>query len=325
MLATMLDRHSKIAVTPETHFFNQFYANAANNFSPKKDGVEALLATPRILDLGVGREAILNEFEKFDCDYPGLLSATLEAYRNKQGKDFVIEKTPAHLPYVPIIFEWFPNARIIYIERDGRDAAMSLMRMPWSHRNLRRHARMWRWCVGRAEKFQQQYSDRWHTVQYEALVRQPDRELDRICSFLDIDREESQLDQTVPTDVVPEWEQVWKDNAANDHVHTGRIQDWRAAGSKTQLLIMNTMMGAALRARDYPETRPPNANPLKRIVNATKNGWYLVAYHPRIRPTLARIRRLILQRPGADKPDVVGEDACAQWHRENNTRDRIGE
>lgn len=320
----MLDRHSKIAVTPETHFFNQFYANAAPEFSCKEDAVEALLSTPRILDLGVGRDAILNEFEKFDCDYTGLLSGTLEAYRNKRGKDLVIEKTPAHLPYVPIIFDWFPNARIIYIERDGRDAVMSLMRMPWSHGNLRRHARMWRWCVGRAQTFQHQYSDRWHTVRYEALVRQPERELDRVCSFLGVDREETQLDQSIPTDVVPEWEQVWKDNAANEQVHTGRIQDWRAAGSKMQLLIMNTMMGAALRARDYSETHPPKTNPLKRIENAARNGWYLFAYHPRLKPTLAGIQRLIRPRPGADEPAIVGEDACSQWHRDHDTRERIG-
>jgi len=320
----MLDRHSKIAVTPETHFFNQFYVSSPKDFANKEQAVRALLENPRMLDLGIGCEAILKQFDTFDCNHPGLLRATLEAYRQKRSKELVIEKTPAHLPYVPIIFDWFPNARILYIERDGRDAIMSLMRMPWSHRNLRRHARMWRWCVGRAKMFQQQYGDQWLTVRYEALVRQPDRELDHICSFLDLNREDAQLDQSIPTEVVPEWEQVWKRNAAEEKVHSGRIQEWRATGTHAQLLIMNSMMGSALRERDYPETRRPKANPLRRIINAVQNGWYLFAYHPRIRPTLASVRRTIFGDIGADQTEVVGEDVCAQWHRDNGTRTEIG-
>ncbi len=315
------------AVTPETHFFDHFYAQSSGSFKTKAEGVDAVLADPRMLDLGVDRDAILQAFEAFQCDPAGLLCAVLEAYRCKRDKAHVIEKTPAHLPYVPMIFEWFPNARVLYIERDGRDAVMSLMRMPWSHKNLRRHARMWRWCVTRAETFQQRFGDRFYTVQYEALVRQPERELDRICSFLGVDREDAQLDPSIPTDVVPEWEQVWKQGAANEPVHTGRIQEWRATGSHAELLVLNSMMGATLRARNYPDTRLPQTNPLKRIVNALQNGWYLMAYHPRIRPALAALRRAIqplLGNAGSDVPEVVGEDACAEWHREHNTRERIG-
>lgn len=323
LLATMLDRHSQIAVTPETHFFDQYVATAPSGAKSKAMLVNRLLEQPRILDLGIGPDPILQAFEDFDCDARGLLCATLEAYRHKQGKQYVIEKTPAHLPYVPLIFDWFPNARVLYIERDGRDAVMSLMRMPWSHRNLRRHARMWRWCVGLAESFEKRFADRWMTVRYEALVRRPERELDRICGFLGVSREEAQLDPTIPTEVVPEWEREWKSNAANESVNTGPLQSWRSVTTNEQLLIMKTMMGRALRSRDYPDTRLPAIAPWKRVPNAVWNAVYLAAYHPRIRPILAHVKPLLTS-ADRDQPEAVGEDVCSAWHREHKTRDQIG-
>lgn len=323
LLATLLDRHSQIAVTPETHFFDHYYVRADSDATSKKTLVEQMLLHPRILDLGIGRDAILEAFDEYDCSHRGVLCATLEAYRRKRHKQYVIEKTPAHLPYVPTILQWLPDARVIYIERDGRDAVMSLMRMPWSHRNLRRHARMWRWCVGRAKSFEGRYRENWLTVRYEALVRQPERELDRICAFLGVAREDRQLDTSIPTDVVPEWEREWKSNATEQSVNKDAMQSWRGVSTKEQLLIMNTMMGHALRERDYPDVRLPGVSPWKRVSNAVSNAMCLAAYHPVIRPRLAKLKPLI---PGADRdrPEASGEDVCAVWHEAHGTRERIG-
>jgi hypothetical protein len=321
LLAAMLDRHSAIAVTPETHFCDHFYAVNRTAPNDQRAFVDAMFTHPRILDLGVGVDAVLAEFAPRPTDHANLFAATLEAYRKQRGKAYVIEKTPAHLPYVPILARWFPAARFIYIERDGRDAVMSLMRMPWSHKNLRRHARMWRWCVKRAERFQRDYGPRWLHVQYEALARNPERELTRVCGFLGVEFEASQLDRSIPTAVVPAWEHAWKQNAAHDAVNAGRIHDWRSAASRKQQLVMNSMMCPALRARGYPDV-----NASASISNAALNALYLFAYHPRVRPALAAIRNAaqpLLGDRGQDRPEADGVAACEAWHREHRTRERM--
>jgi hypothetical protein len=134
----------------------------------------------------------------------GIWLALLRLYADHYGKAIVGEKTPAHIGYAELIFDWFPRARMVHMIRDPRAIFVSevrrrrkrrtkpyswLMYVPgafelamvlqvaatWS-RAARRHSRL-------AAAFPGQYL----MVRFEDLVRDPDHVLTKLYKFLGVD------------------------------------------------------------------------------------------------------------------------------------------
>jgi hypothetical protein len=109
------------------------------------------------------------------------------------GRTFV-EKTPQHVLRLEFLSRRFPNARFIHVVRDGRDCFVSAR----SHAGIpqatsaRRFARYWRRCVEVPIRLRE--NPRITTVRYEDFVRDAPRELDRVMHFLELEREDQQLD-----------------------------------------------------------------------------------------------------------------------------------
>lgn len=53
------------------------------------------------------------------------IRGSFEAFKQQSGAQLVVEKTCANSMRVPFIKEIFPQARFLYITRDGRDVALS--------------------------------------------------------------------------------------------------------------------------------------------------------------------------------------------------------
>lgn len=110
-----------------------------------------------------------------------------------EGRVFV-EKTPQHVLRLEFLSRRFPRARFLHVVRDGRDCFVSAR----SHSGIpqatsaRRFARYWRKCV--EVPIRMRGNPRLATVRYEDFVRDPRRELDRVMGFLELEREDQQLD-----------------------------------------------------------------------------------------------------------------------------------
>lgn len=139
----------------------------------------------------------------------------------------VADKTPRNSLIVPALYRAFPQAQFVFIQRDGRDAALSLSKKPWYQnqtkgKNLKEpagytfgpEARFWV-EPERAEEFEnttdvhrcvwiwRQFvehvlaakpkipSDQFHELRYEDLVTEPEAEATRLLDFLDISAPES--------------------------------------------------------------------------------------------------------------------------------------
>lgn len=94
------------------------------------------------------------------------------------------DKTPGYLVHVPLLKELFPHARIIHIVRDVRDRVLSVHRM-WGKSRLRAAAQ-WAEQIESSLRYREFYPATYCEVLYEDLLEEPDRELKRICSFLDV-------------------------------------------------------------------------------------------------------------------------------------------
>jgi hypothetical protein len=126
------------------------------------------------------------------------------------------EKTPAHIYDVPTLLKWFPKAKIIHIIRDPRPIYVS---------NLRKRSKSatrtvlntiikssdlvmetylcfnvlftWRRIIRAHELYQKRYPERYFSLQYEGLVKEPRKNLSELCTFLEIDINDKMFSQPV--------------------------------------------------------------------------------------------------------------------------------
>ncbi len=225
LLAVMLGRHSRVAMTPETHFLLRVaIGGGAGDYAGM---VDRFFASPRGKDLGLERGALLARFEATgDATYRRLFQVILEMFAEAHGKALPGEKTPFHLWRVPLILEWYPEAKIVGIVRDGRDVVLSILSSPWTaDPSLRRQCMKWTSAAKMAVKWQKMYPGRFLLMRYEDLVCEAEKTLREVDGFLGLEFEMGQLEVGGPSDVVPAYEKGWKANAT-DAPDKSRIGKW---------------------------------------------------------------------------------------------------
>jgi hypothetical protein len=200
LLQAMLSRHPRLHVPPETNFFAYW---DPERFGP--DGRATLGAGETFRDAAHVREHLLwaarmRFWGDLELDHDRLAADTLALggsaralflammlqFRAHADKPRLGEKTPIHHKHVSRITRMFPDARIIFMYRDPRDTATSMLELDWGrHGSAFRHARTWKRAMrlhhGRQRALE---SDRYAALRYETLVESPDTELARLCAFL---------------------------------------------------------------------------------------------------------------------------------------------
>jgi hypothetical protein len=178
LLREMLARHPDIACGPETSMFGLPFE--LDNL------VDSWAADRAELEREVARAANLLEFADW-------------FYREKllrvEGKPRWADKTPNNIRVIGKLLTWYPEGRFIHIIRDGRDVACSLRHHPRQRfvngqlAPVRRDNPIslcaTRWVQDTCGGLPYRDHPRYHEVRYENLVRDPEAELRRICSFLD--------------------------------------------------------------------------------------------------------------------------------------------
>ena len=246
LLATLLSRHSRVAVPPETLFLERVVDDATDPATM----LARLARSRRCRDLGLDADLIAATFSACRPHYSWLFRVLLETYAARAGKPLVAEKSPLHLLHVPTLARWYPRARFLLSVRDGRDCVLSALKMPWAHNSAVRHAAEWRRQMGWARYLLDSHRDVIHIVRYESLVAEPEQELRRAMAFVGLDFEDDQIRPTASSSAVPGWEEAWK-GKAYDAPDPGRIAAWRREASPRDLRVMESAMGDELAAWGY--------------------------------------------------------------------------
>jgi hypothetical protein len=307
----LIGRHSRVAMTPETHFFLRVvpkrFPNQAGNHEKM---VERFFKSPRAVDLSFDRAEVTARFGKRPATYAELFQTLMGMYAERYGKPEAAEKTPFHLLKVPLILEWFPEARIVGIVRDGRDVVRSILKAPWTaHQSLRRHCYKWSMCATISRRLVRERPGQFMLVRYEDLVQETEATLRKVNAFLGLEFEAGQLEEGTGRNVVPEREQGWKSNATSKP-DTSRIGAWAQKVTPEERLVMNTMMRAELLANGYGDLDLPPVSTLHRLVNAAKNaacrmGMYRL-WHNILRYTPAERKRRHAER--AKQPEAPSSE-----------------
>jgi hypothetical protein len=121
------------------------------------------------------------------ADLPDAIRRLYAAYAKKKGKPRYGDKTPRYAVRLPMLAEQFPEARFVHVVRDGRDVALSLLEVPWGVKRVEQGAMAWRRRVLAARQAGRALGPaRYLEYRHEDLIEDPEREVRRICSFLDL-------------------------------------------------------------------------------------------------------------------------------------------
>jgi hypothetical protein len=184
LLRTMLGSHPRVCIPHETEFFMRMPAGAKGE--SLRRAFEAYAMSEPFANQAIPAAALGELVDSGKCvDRASLFVELARMHSERAGKARVGEKSPHHCRHVEAITAELPFAKFIYIYRDPRDVSASGVRVPWSSRSIVAQAKGW-------NRIQREHRrlmgvmprERYMEIQFEDLVRAPERELRRVCGFL---------------------------------------------------------------------------------------------------------------------------------------------
>jgi hypothetical protein len=226
-----LNRHSRIAIPPETEFFSLIMGYLRHSRWAQRRHLKHIAADLQI-DLPMPSRRLRRPDEA-----AAVFDDIARRYVQRLGRNDVThfgDKTPHHLPHLPRILAAYPHAKIILACRDGRDIALSLSKVPWGPPSVYAAFSIWlKMCRWHRWALQQKGLDLL-CVRYEDLALDPRKELRRITDFLGLEYEIPMAEGEGNREGVPEWEYAWKAKAF-EKIDASRVDVWKRELSTDQV------------------------------------------------------------------------------------------
>jgi hypothetical protein len=179
------------------------------------------------------------------------VSAPFVAYAAREGKTRWADKTPAYIGHIDRLAATWPDARFVHLIRDGRDAALSVMDVPFGPNNVWAAARSWASAIRRGHKARERYPRRMLELRYEDLVSDPAASLAATCSFLDLAYDDDMLSiEKTDRSKVVEDQASWHASIWSG-ITTAAVGKWRTELSPRQVEMFEAVAGDELRALGY--------------------------------------------------------------------------
>jgi hypothetical protein len=254
LLRLMLGHHPKIAANPE--FGMAVDALGPNGEFPALSDYYAWLERDRIA------QHYAFEVDR-SLDYPHLVDSFLR--QRALTEDKPVATATVHHRYDLLLKIW-PDARFLYILRDGRDVASSVIGMGWTG-NVYYGCERWIEAEARWQAFAPTLPpERKLEVRYEDLILEPERELTRICAFFGVEYDAAIFDYTK--------------NSRYEMPDASLVQQWKRKLSTYDLQQLDARIGERLAARGYEPSGAPalSFGPLRRFGLALQNWSWKVRF-----------------------------------------------
>ncbi len=257
LVQKILASHSQIAGGPELVFTGrvaELYRQMAASYPPEY----------------AARLAAFYDSDQLAEAFRGLFNRLLRKVRErKPGARWLSEKTPSNIFAASRLLEIFPDGRFVHVIRDGRDVLASHRdvrrrferdgRASWNRASFRLHRVCARWHRAVEIHFElaadPRLADRYFSIRYEDLVRDPEAGVARLFDFLELDVEPSAL---APEDIAAEdlglpTDGVWTTEAMQRRgFDPGTVGRWRSSLPANCRILGSLLMGRSLEALDYP-------------------------------------------------------------------------
>ncbi|HQU47504.1 MAG TPA: sulfotransferase [Pirellulales bacterium] len=271
LLQQALNRHSQIAIPPETSFATL----VRSSYRRQVEHVRCINA-----DLGISLPLPAAQIRRLE-DVRLLYDKMADGYVKRLGRAVTHfgEKTPRHQRFLPQLWTWFPDAKVVLIYRDGRDVALSLSKVPWMPGDVRVGFALWLHYVRAQRRVPAARASQLHLVRYEDFVTFPERELRSVAAFLGLDYEPAMADACGNREGINPGEADWKAAAAGP-ISEARIGRWREELSTAELCLLERWGGRALGGLGYALATGGGPWPLMTVVATYLNALRWILRNP---------------------------------------------
>jgi LPS sulfotransferase NodH len=259
LLRVILDRSSGIAI-PDESFFVPLLARRHRRVVDSGHFLDDLSRIPTLAAWGLAPDEVARGLRRGMTAGPAI-SAIFEAFAAREGKPRWGDKTPMYMRHLSLLERLFPDAQYVHLVRDGRDAALSFLRMPegtftrtWAHpKSVAEFACLWRTEVVAARELGVRVgTSRYLEVQYENLVAEPGAVVAAICEFARIPFEPGMLEYAGAVDVSAKPHQQRLQQPP-----TIGVRDWRSQMSAEDARAFEEIAGKLLSELGYQVLGPP--------------------------------------------------------------------
>jgi len=164
-LQIVLAAHPEIATARETHLFDRYLGPMFRSFGRE----EADLMSADGLRHHLGHAELIAHFRAM------ALSVLSSIHVKHPGASVVLEKTPGHLGFIPLIRDCLPEAKFIHVLRDPRGFGASMKAASkeawgsWARRDMRDIGQWWARMMATANAAAQTLGDGYRQIRYEDL------------------------------------------------------------------------------------------------------------------------------------------------------------
>jgi hypothetical protein len=252
LLRDILHAHPNLAFPTESHFMPVFFKAYRD---PKTEG-EARHLAARILKLRWVRSWEL-EFEPgdfaHDRSFREIVSRIYQQYARKQKKTRWGDKTPQYVTEIPVLSALFPGCRIIHVYRDGRDVALSWLRVGLDPGNVFTAALTWKKFVERGRLDGAALpGNAYLEVRYESLLARSKDVIRDVCAFLDEPFSEAVFQKSPLRRNQRQMRLGHRDfGIADTQVVTTNKQKWKTEMSPRARLLFESLAGDLLASLGY--------------------------------------------------------------------------
>jgi hypothetical protein len=222
---------------------------------------------------GLQAEAIRARVLQECCNGGDFLRIVMESIARGQNVNRWAENTPEHILNLAEIKKTIPDALVIHIIRDGRDAALSLEKEGWirpfawdKQRNAMIAGLYWEWLVGIGRKLGRTLSSDYMEVSFEDLHRDPQATLAKIGEFIDHNLDYDHIQQVGIGSISQPNTSFGK---GSGDVRFNPVGRWRSAFSKEELARFEGLVGRGLKSVGYelatPDTELCTGDKMKRL------------------------------------------------------------
>jgi hypothetical protein len=273
MVQQALNRHSRVAIPPETKFFFSFLGHS------RECQLRHIKRLEKDLGISLPRpRAAVRSLADARAFYDVMAHQYVERLQKKAVTGFG-EKTPEHTSHLSHIQQLFPEAKILVLSRDGRDVASSLTRMPWMPAGLYVNFLVWLYYHRIVQQAKASAGPNFYFVRYEDIVADPQREFGGILRFLGLPDEPEVAAGWGNREGIPQREFAWKERALRK-ISRERVGVFQRELTSPQIAILERLGESALRSLGYPLLTDGKA-PLS-LGFLLKLGWDMAAFVSRL-------------------------------------------
>ena len=285
-LQLLLSKHPAVATAQETHFFSgyinawvQLWNGEQSRTNGRKVGLSAILTNAQFDNLC--RMAAQEVFAEF--------------LKRKPNATVILEKTPVHIHYIPVIRQLFPQAQFVHLVRDPRSVVSSITAAAgswganWAPQNTAEAAYIWRDAVSKITDLGQ-HTPNLREIRYEDVKSNTVKELQQIFDWLGLQADNEFLERATAECSL---ERMKKADAAAmsqntslgispepaGFFRTGEAAGWQRELSQEKVLLVEYIAGTYLLNYGYTpanETLPTSA-PLRMLPSylvCRAKRWY---------------------------------------------------